>query len=242
MTDADTLRKAHHRRRGRPPRHTLDQIVTAAVALADAEGLPGATMRAVASRLGTAVMSLYSYVPDKQTLIRAMVEHVSEEYLQLPEPSGDWRADVHLLAHRQRELAHRHPWLVDATTPTPPLGPGTLAYLEFALGALEPTGLDARARLETTVLITGFVASLVRSELDRQAASRQRAAEAARLNQLLATGRYPRFAAAVGATRTQRGSTDTDTDTDTDADTDTDTDTEFGRLLDRLLDGLVPQH
>jgi hypothetical protein len=28
-----------------------------------------------------------------------------------------------------------------------PLGPATLAYLEFTLGALEPTGLDAGTRL-----------------------------------------------------------------------------------------------
>src|SRR5690349_22986172 len=109
-------------------------------------------------------MSLYSYVPDKQTLVYDMVEEVSGE-ISLPEPSGDWRADTHLLAGEQRALLRRHPWLIEATSHLQPLGPGTLAVLEFALGALEPVGLPAAARLETFALVNGFVIAMVRTEL-----------------------------------------------------------------------------
>src|SRR5579859_6315521 len=73
------------RRRGPQPRHTRQEVVRAAVAIADAEGLAAVTIRAVAARLGTGVMSLYSYVPDKQTLVYDMVEEVSGE-LDLPGP------------------------------------------------------------------------------------------------------------------------------------------------------------
>lgn len=68
-------------------------------AIADADGLDAVTFRAVAARLGTGVMSLYNYVPDKQALVYDMAELVSGE-LELPEPSGDWRADLHLLEGR----------------------------------------------------------------------------------------------------------------------------------------------
>jgi AcrR family transcriptional regulator len=102
------------RRRGPAPRHTRQEVVRAAVAIADAEGLDAVTIRAVSGRLGTGVMSLYNYVPDKQTLVYDMVEEVSGE-LDLPEPSGDWRADMHLLARRQREVVRRHPWMIEAT-------------------------------------------------------------------------------------------------------------------------------
>ena len=214
------------RRRGPQPRHTRQQVVRAAVAIADAEGLDAVTIRAVAGRLGTGVMSLYSYVPDKQTLVYDMVEEVSGE-LDLPEPSGDWRADMHLLARLQRALLHRHPWLIEATSHLQPLGPAIVAALEFALGALEPTGLTAGARLETFSLVNGFVAGLVRAELASQAAAvpdpARAAAQAVRLGELLATGRYPRFAAAVaegGPPATELGP-------------------QFERLLDRILDGLV---
>jgi AcrR family transcriptional regulator len=202
-------------------------VVLAAVALADAEGLDAVTIRAVAGRLGTGVMSLYSYVPDKQTLVYDMVEEVSGG-ISLPEPGGDWRADLHLLAGEQRALLRRHPWLIEAASHLQPLGPGTLAVLEFALGALEPTGLPASARLETFALVNGFVIAMVRTELAAAPDPAQAAAQVARLQDLLATGKYPRFAAALaegGPAAPDPASTDPAA--------------QFDRLLDRILDGLI---
>jgi hypothetical protein len=123
-------------------------------------------------------------------------------------------------------MLHGHPWLVAALSHRQPLGPATLAYLEFTLAVLEPTGLDAGTRLETVALLTGFVINLVRSELaDRDAPPdpAQAAASIARLQQLLATGRYPRFAATV-ASGGEPG---------------IDLAAHFDRLVDRALDGLV---
>lgn len=214
------------RRRGPRPRHSREEVVRAAVAIADARGLGAVTFRTVATRLGTGVMSLYSYVPDKQTLVYDMVEHVSGE-LELPVPTGDWRADMRLLAHRQRALLHRHPWLIGALSHLQPLGPALLDVLEFALAALAPTGLSPTACLETFSLLNGFVANLVRAEMaGREAAapgSAEAAAQHARLGELLATGRYPRFAAALAA----GGPPDPDLTG------------HFDRLFDRILDGLV---
>ena len=213
------------RRRGPQPRYGREDVARAAVALADADGLDAVTFRAVAARLGTGVMSLYSYIPDKQTLVFDMSELVSAE-LELPAPTGDWRADMHVVAGRQRGLAHRHPWLVDAASHLQPLGPATLDFLEFALGALEPTGLSERDRLETIALVNGFVLNIVRAELESRAAAdpRRHAAQYARLPELLATGRYPRFAAAIA----QSGQPEP-----------WDPAVHFDRLLDRILDGLV---
>jgi AcrR family transcriptional regulator len=221
-------RSAHAaaRRRGPRPRHTRQQVVQAAVAIADADGLDAVTFRAVATRLGTGVMSLYSYVPDKQTLVYDMVEQVGAE-LELPAPSGDWRADMRLLARRQRALLHRHPWLAGALSHLQPLGPATLGVVEWALAVLEPTGLAPAARLETFALINGFIASLVRAEMAGRAPASldeaRAAAQMARLQELLATGRYPRFAAAVAEGGPPAA----------------DLTGHFERLLDRVLDGLV---
>src|SRR5271154_3273179 len=98
------------RRRGPRPRHTRQDVALAAVAIADADGIDRVTFRAVAARLGVGVMSLYNYVPDKQALVYAMVAEAAAE-LRLPEPTGDWRADMHRLAREQRALLYRHPWL-----------------------------------------------------------------------------------------------------------------------------------
>jgi AcrR family transcriptional regulator len=223
---ADGVRPDGTRRRGPRPRHTHVQVIEAAVAIAGEQGLDAVTIRSVAARLGAGAMSLYSYVPDKEALIYDMVEQVSAELELPPEPSGDWRADLRLIARRQRALLHRHPWLIAAMSHRQPLGPSTLAYLEFTLAVLEPTGLDAGTRLEAVALLTGLVINLVRAELaDRDAPARPEAAAAsqARLAELLATGRYPRFAAAIAA----GGPAGMDLSEN------------FDRLVDRVLDGLI---
>ena len=213
------------RRRGPRPRHTREDVARAAVGLADEGGLDAVTFRAVAARLGTGVMSLYSYVPDKQSLVFDMVELVGAE-LEVPEPSGDWRADLHLVAGRQRDLAYRHPWLADAASQLQPIGPAMLALLEFALGALEPTGLSIQDRLEGIAIINGAVLNFVRTQLASQAADpATQARQFAQLPELLATGKYPRFAAAMA----EGGQPET-----------LDLGAHFDRLLDKLLDGLVP--
>jgi AcrR family transcriptional regulator len=223
---ASSVRPDGPRRRGPRPRHSHEQVVEAAVAIAAEQGLDAVTIRSVAARLGAGAMSLYSYVPDKQRLVYDMVEQVSAELELPPAASGDWRADLLLLARRQRALLHRHPWLIAAMSHRQPLGPATLAYLEFTLAALEPTGLDAGTRLETVGLLTGFVINLVRAELaDREAPPGPAAAAAsqAQLAELLATGRYPRFAAALAG----GGPLGIDLAEN------------FERLVDRVLDGLI---
>jgi AcrR family transcriptional regulator len=214
------------RRRGPRPRHTRQDVALAAVAIADADGIDRVTFRAVAARLGVGVMSLYTYVPDKQALVYDMVGEVVAE-LRLPEPTGDWRADMHRMANEQRALLHRHPWLVTESSHLQPLGPAMLAFLEWALGVLEPTGMSGPERLEAIALFNWFVGDLVRGELATRAApppdSEQAKAQAKQLTELLATGHYPRFAAAV----TQSGPPDQDVRP------------HFDRILDRILDGLI---
>ena len=223
---AATPSAAGSRRRGPRPRHTRQDVALAAVTIADADGIDKVTFRAVAARLGVGVMSLYNYVPDKQALVYDMVAEVAAE-LRLPELTGDWRADLHRLAHEQRALLQRHPWLVTESSHLQPLGPAILAQIEWALGALEPTGLPAAERLETFAMLNWFIGTMVRGELATSAApppeSEQAAAQAKQMAELLATGRYPRFAAAITQSKPP-GS---------------DPRPHFDRLLDRILDGLI---
>jgi AcrR family transcriptional regulator len=201
-------------------------VALAAVAIADADGIDRVTFRAVAARLGVGVMSLYNYVSDKQALVYAMAEEVAAQ-LRLPEPTGDWRADMHRVAHEQRALLRRHPWFVTESSHLQPLGPAILTFLEWALGVLEPTGLSAPERLEAIAMFNWFIGGMVRGELAARAApppdSEQAAEQSGQLAELLASGRYPRFAATV----TQSGPPDPDARP------------HFDRLLDRILDGLI---
>ncbi|MEW1613930.1 MULTISPECIES: TetR/AcrR family transcriptional regulator C-terminal domain-containing protein [unclassified Streptomyces] len=75
--------------RGPKPGLTLDRIVTSAVAVADAEGLPAVSMRRLSTELGTGTMSLYRYVPGKAELLDLMLDRVLGEPLAADPGAGE---------------------------------------------------------------------------------------------------------------------------------------------------------
>ncbi|WP_329447834.1 TetR/AcrR family transcriptional regulator [Streptomyces sp. NBC_01426] len=211
-------------RRGRKPTYSREAITEAAVALADAEGLDAVTMRKVAERAGAGVMSLYSYAPDKETLLHLMVDHVSGELPTTGALTGDWRADLKAIARLQRAHMLRHPWLPAALSTRRVPGPNTLAFLEHALAALRPAGLDGTAKLEIFAQLTGFVAGHVGHEIAQAEVSQspdRAAAEARYLVAVATDGHHPELAEAISAP----GRPVTPEAT-------------FTRFLNRLIDGL----
>ncbi|MGW5969250.1 TetR/AcrR family transcriptional regulator C-terminal domain-containing protein [Streptomyces sp. NPDC055186] len=212
-------------RRGRKPAYSREAITAAAVALADAEGLEAVTIRRVAAQVGAGAMSLYSYAPDKETLLNLMVDHVSGELPTTDTLTGDWRADLKTVAHLQRALMLRHPWLPAALSTHRIPGPHTLAFLERALTALRPTGLDGAAKLEIFAQLTAFVAGHAAHEIAQAAASRspdRAAAEARYLAAVAADGHHPELAEALSAPGRPLAPEAT-----------------FTRFLNRLVDGLT---
>jgi AcrR family transcriptional regulator len=211
-------------RRGRKPAYSRETITAAAVALADAEGIGAVSMRNVAARVGAGVMSLYSYAPDKETLLDLMIDQVSGELPAPGPPSGDWRADLKAIAHLQRALMLRHTWLPAALSTRRTPGPHTLAFLEHVLAALRPSGLDGAARMEVFAQLTAFVAGHTGYEIAQaEAAGRpdRAAAEARYLAAVAADGHHPELAEALAAP--PRPVTPEAT---------------FSRFLSRLVDGL----
>lgn len=179
--------------RGRPPAHTRDQVVEAAIRLADEEGLAAVTIRRIAASIGAGAMSLYTYVPDKDRLLDLMVDRVGAS-VRPTTITGNWRADLLALAGAQRELMLAHPWLPAALPNRRLTGTHMLAYLEQGLAALAPTALSGPAKMEVIALITGFVASFVTNEL---AGATPPAEQVALITSALATGEFPHLAAAL---------------------------------------------
>ncbi|MDH6223198.1 TetR/AcrR family transcriptional regulator [Streptomyces sp. MJP52] len=211
-------------RRGRRPAFSREGIVAAAVELADAEGLEAVTMRRVAARVGAGVMSLYSYAPDKETLLELMIDRVAGELPAGREVTGDWRADLKAVARSQRANMLRHPWLPAALATRRTPGPNTLAFMEHVLAALRPAGLDGAARMEVFAQVTAFVAGHVAHEVAQASAawtSERLAAEARYLAEVAADGHHPELAAVLASSREPA-----------------DPDATFTRFLDRLVDGL----
>jgi AcrR family transcriptional regulator len=181
--------------RGRPPAYTRDQVVQAAIRVADAEGLAAVTMRRVATEIGAGAMSLYTYVPTRDRLLDLMVDRVGADTRPI-EITGDWRADLLALAGAQRALMLAHPWLPAALPNRQLTGTNTLAYLERGLAALAPTGLDGPTKMEIIALITGFVAAYVMGEAAGRTPTED---QVTLLAEAVTSGDFPHLAAALSA-------------------------------------------
>src|SRR3984957_3526599 len=129
------------------------------IAVADAEGLAGLSMRRVATEIGVGTMSLYRHVADKDDLLLKMMDAAFGECRFPAHPSGGWRAQLELAARTLWAMFRRHPWLAPARSrPRPhPIARGP-ACTEWALSARGGHYLD-RA---TMLTIHGTLVNLVR--------------------------------------------------------------------------------
>lgn len=127
----------------RPPKKRLgrDEIVQAALAIAEEEGIKAVSMRKVARRLDVGTMSLYHYVRTKDDLLALMDDAIMGEIV-IPEgeiPEG-WRERVTLIANMSFAAWMSRPWLIDVEEDDFRITENGLRHMEQTIGALE--GLD----------------------------------------------------------------------------------------------------
>jgi AcrR family transcriptional regulator len=184
---------------------SLDEIVRAAIKVADAEGADAVSMRRIAREVGAGAMSLYWHVSSKEELLDRMLDAVEAEQ-EFPVTTGDWRTDMHNFAHAQRVSLYRHVWVMDFIGGRPPLGPNTLRNLERALSALATLGLDVHTTMNVLSTVGTYVLGAVLREFRERMVDRRdtewltEVGEEGRqefvrgnLDRLRASGRYPFF-------------------------------------------------
>jgi AcrR family transcriptional regulator len=187
----------------RPPRGRArglrrEQIVRAAITIADRDGLDALTMRRVAEQLGAGTMSLYWHVRNKDELTELMRDEVVGEQT-LREPSGDWRADLATFARDVRRTFLRHPWLASLLGGRPALGPNSLRQDELSLAIVGGLEVDEQIRTAIPSLVYFFVIGYVLREVAQREIQRRtgvsreewRASVAPYIQQVLASGAYP---------------------------------------------------
>lgn len=183
--------------RGPAPERSRSQITTAALALADAEGLAAVSMRALAQRLGTGPASLYRYVGNRDELLDLMADAVAAELDLSAAPTGDWLDDLVGLAVQSKAAHVRHPWLADLNDRRGEvLGPHAIDYLDQALRILAPAPGTAGQKLEAIGLLGGLATLFARRDALAADADAPHA-RAARLAEAAAEGRHPHLLAAL---------------------------------------------
>jgi AcrR family transcriptional regulator len=144
-----------------PPRQRSlgrDEIVAAAIGLADEAGPAALTMKAVAARLGPySAMALYRYVHSKDGLVDLMLDAATAEIARPARPGPDWRADLEDLAAQTRQMTRRHPWYAVLYHTRPPAGPNLMERLEFMLAVLIAQGASPAAAMTYAAMIDRYI-------------------------------------------------------------------------------------
>jgi AcrR family transcriptional regulator len=150
--------------RGPQPTHSRDEIVAAAIVLADTDGLTAVSMRAVAAALGTGAGTLYRYLSSRDDLLDLMSDRVIKELCPYPEPGPDPTESLLDLARRQLDLYRRHPWLIELLPRVSGVGPESLGWFDHCLRVLEPVRCGTAAKFEALAMMTGVVTLFARNE------------------------------------------------------------------------------
>ncbi|MFF4125845.1 TetR/AcrR family transcriptional regulator [Microbispora rosea] len=141
-----------------------EEILDAALAIADEHGIGKVSMRALAERVGVTPMALYRHVSDKAELLDGMVGRLLAGLL--PPDAGKaraWDERLAALGHAVRTMARRHPWAAQLLFSRPAVTPDAVRVVDLIYIALLEAGVPDREvpRLERLIatFVIGFAAS-----------------------------------------------------------------------------------
>ena len=141
-----------------PTRSALsrDRVLHAAVAVADADGVAGLTIRSLAAALGVKPMSVYHYVANKDEILDGIVDLVFAE-IDLPTAGGDWRLRMRCRANSARQALRRHTWAIGLMESRSAPGPATLRHHDAVIGALRAAGFSVAMTAHAYALLDSYI-------------------------------------------------------------------------------------
>ena len=177
-----------------------DDVVAAAVGLADERGLDAVSVRHVAAAMGVGPMRLYRVFDTVDELHELMVDAVYGEVVDGLDLRGGWRKRTRAILARTRAAVLAHEWVVDLLGARPHLGPNGLTWTESTAKVLRRApAVSSRAAARAALgVVEGFLIGALRREVADLRAARPdgdepgwQARTAPYLDRTLETGRFP---------------------------------------------------
>ena len=168
-----------------------DRVLLGALAVADAGGIAGLTIRSLAQELGVKPMSVYHHVANKDEILDGIVDLVFAE-IELPSTDGDWRAEIRRRAESARAVLSRHRWAIGLLESRTSPGPATLRQHNAMLGTLRAAGFSVEMAGHAYALLDSYVYGFALQEAGLPFEGPDTVAEVAEpIMEFFTTGEYP---------------------------------------------------
>ncbi len=125
---------------------TRDRVLSAAMDLADEDGIDALTMRRLADQLGVEAMSIYHHLPNKSAILDGLAEQVFLEIeteiggFDVPDPGTPWIGTLRPRILGARRVMLRHRWMPGVMESRGVMTPSMARYVDAVVGAMHAGG------------------------------------------------------------------------------------------------------
>lgn len=164
MSRMDTDSNAPKKRRLRNPDLTRESIARAALEIVDREGSDALTFRRLSDSMGTAMMTLYNRVPNRDALVRDIVAILLSEIDTSSRPDEDWETTIRRVARSHRAMALAHPRAYTLVLNVPFDESPMLDHSISVLRLHNPQGVPFEERYRILSLVSSYVTGFLAME------------------------------------------------------------------------------
>ena len=177
---------------------TRDQVLRAAIGMADESGLESLTMRKLGEAVGVEAMSLYNHVANKDDLIDGMIDVVFGE-IDLPSAEAEWSSAMRRRATSVRDVLTRHRWAIGLMESRTNPGPANLRHHDAVLGNLLAAGFSIDQAAHAYSVLDSYVYGFAQTQLSLPFDSAEDIAEMGEaMLQQFPRDEYPNLAQMIG--------------------------------------------
>ncbi len=141
-----------------------DQVLRAAIRLAEEGGLDAVSMRKLGQALRVEAMSLYKHVANKDDILNGIVDLVMSDF-EVPAREVDWKTAIRRSAISAHQALLRHPWAGSLIESRPTAGPARLRYLDAVIGVLSAAGFPMPLAIRAIMALDSYTYGFALQEL-----------------------------------------------------------------------------
>jgi AcrR family transcriptional regulator len=141
-----------------------DQVLRAAIRLADEGGLESVSMRKLGQALRVEAMSLYKHVANKEDILDGIADLVMGDF-EVPTRDVDWKTAVRRGAISAHQILLGHPWASSLIESRLNAGPARLRYLDGVIGVLSAAGFTMPMVIQAVMALDSHTYGFVLQEL-----------------------------------------------------------------------------